>query len=147
MGEFEAIDPRLHGRESTYGNLYGVPDDLLVTLIDRCQAAEAEVERLREIISNPELGIKKLLVENGTIAGDFTAPPYVILLMAEAMAKMLDNAPNYTEAKIVATAGDRHQYVMRIERYFGKTPHELRREAEAELHEARVELEILRGEK
>lgn len=92
-----------------------------------------EVERLREIISNPEVGIKRLLVEGGKVEGDFTAPPYAIKLMGEAMLAMLGDAPNYVEAKIIAPAFDGQKYVLRVERYFGKTPHELRREAEAEL--------------
>jgi hypothetical protein len=71
-----------------------------------------EVERLREIIGNPEVGIKRLLVEDGRIEGDFAAPPYAIKLMGEAMLAMLGDAPNYVS---------------------GKTPHELRREAEEEL--------------
>lgn len=97
----------------------------------------AEVARLQEIISTPELGIRKLLVADGTIQGDFTAPPAVILLMGEAMLGMLGDAPNYREASIAAGALDGQKYVLRVERYFGKTPHQKRVEAEAELERVR----------
>lgn len=116
--------------------------DAFPLLID----AVDERARLQELISNPQLGIKKLLVENNTIQGDFTAPPLVIMLMGEALLRMLQDAPNYTEAKIIAPATDGQRYVLRVERYFGKTPHELRRKAEEDLLVVQAALETLRGD-
>jgi hypothetical protein len=106
--------------------------DLSYDVYDRLRFASQEIERLQEIIGNPEVGIRKLLAEDGQVKIDFTAPPFIIQLMAQSLLGMLDGAPNYTEAQIIAGATDGKQYVMRVERFEGKTPHALRKEAEEE---------------
>jgi hypothetical protein len=69
----------------------------------------------------------------------------VVLSMATSMAEMLDekDATNYVEAEFWPAGGKR--YILNVRRGNGKTPHELRQAAEAELAEVRAELERMKA--
>lgn len=92
-----------------------------------------------------EFGIQGLTVEGGlpTLATVPTTQEArdLVLAMSLALGKMLDDdqATNYVETEI-KKAG-RPAYVLNVRRAMGKTPHALRREAEARLDELRTQLQ------
>jgi len=110
-------------------------------LARRIAELEGEVERLRKQNSDwvPKFeGMRP--TENG-VELTTTEAHEVLLGMTEAMATALGDAENYVEAEVQAAGEPR--YIFTVRRYGKPTPHELRRQAEAErddLAAANVEL-------
>lgn len=79
-----------------------------------------------------DMRLKLLNGETGEMS--VTMAREVMEAMAEPMAAMLDekNAPNYVECDVIRPATGK-RYTMRIQRYEGKTPHQLRQLAEKQL--------------
>lgn len=94
-----------------------------------------------------ETRIRSMDFRNG-MAMDLEPSQVLVANWAGAARGMLGDAPNYVEMDI-SLAGTGEAYTFRLERRNGKTPHQLRKEAEAraEAAEARVaELEAAPGE-
>jgi hypothetical protein len=94
-------------------------------MIDDDAAAEAMVERT---------AVRSLGVKDGQVVLDMVAPHELVVAMASAMAESLGDAPNYAETAFSVRDGERpdHDFVLTVHRRQGLTPHELRRQAEAE---------------
>lgn len=119
----------------------------LLDHFDALDTQEAELAKAKAeadaLVS--QAAIRHFGVERGTASLDLTAPRKLVAEMANAMAHMLDEAgaTNYVEMKMIAR--DLMPYVITVRRHNGKTPHELRQQAERERDEALAALAALRA--
>ena len=108
----------------------------------------AEVERLTEInaaLMDKETDLRSLRIDNGEAVMEVGGR--LISLISYPLARMLDldgeSLANYIE---IAMHDEKiGAMVLTLQRKSGKTPHELRREAESENVQLRQELQELRG--
>ena len=90
--------------------------------------------------NEPVLNIKRMLIENGAIEAELNSEPEAIANMYAMLGLLLGNAPNYVEASIEVKPKPKapHEaFVVTVQRRSGKTPHELRTEAEKEAEKAK----------
>ena len=101
---------------------------------------EREIERLEKVISDPVLaGIEAN--EGGVNMMFKGAAPNILAGMFVGILDENPDAQNYITFKFFH---ERHGLILiTVQRYNGKTPHELRKEAEAKLEEAEKKLEEL----
>ena len=101
---------------------------------------EREIERLENVISDPVLaGIEAN--EDGVNVMFKGAAPNILAGMFVGILDENPDAQNYITFKFFH---ERHGLILiTVQRYSGKTPHELRKEAEAKLEEAEKKLEEL----
>lgn len=101
---------------------------------------EREIERLEKVISDPVLaGIEAN--EGGVNMMFKGAAPNILAGMFVGILDENTDAQNYITFKFFH---ERHGLILiTVQRYSGKTPHELRKEAEAKLEEAEKKLEAL----
>lgn len=101
---------------------------------------EREIERLEKVVNDPVLaGIE---VNEGGVNMMFKgAAPNILAGMFVGILDENPDAQNYITFKFFH---ERHGLILiTVQRYSGKTPHELRKEAEAKLEEAEKKLEEL----
>ena len=82
-----------------------------------------------------ETGFAGIDVDGTGVTVNMRPPHEVVKALAVSMAEHLGDATNYGESSLsldVHAAGDPHGFVVTVQRKEGKTPHELRRLAEAE---------------
>ena len=86
-----------------------------------------------------EFSLRRGHFEDGLFEADLTSPPIMAQVMFAALAAHVGDAPNYAEVTIQPRGGD--AFVVNVRRKEGKTPHELKREAElrAEAAERRAQ--------
>ena len=101
---------------------------------------EREIERLEKVINDPVLaGIEAN--EGGVNMMFKGAAPNILAGMFVGILDENPDAQNYITFKFFH---ERHGLILiTVQRYSGKTPHELRKEAEAKLEEAEKKLEEL----
>ena len=101
---------------------------------------EREIERLEKVINDPVLaGIEAN--EGGVNMMFKGAAPNILAGMFVGILDENPDAKNYITFKFFH---ERHGLILiTVQRYSGKTPHELRKEAEAKLEEAEKKLEAL----
>ena len=101
---------------------------------------EREIERLKKVINDPVLaGIEAN--EDGVNMMFKGAAPNILAGMFVGILDENTDAQNYITFKFFH---ERHGLILiTVQRYSGKTPHELRKEAEAKLEEAEKKLEAL----
>ncbi len=101
-----------------------------------------EIRRLRNI----ETGIariEELHAKPGEMEADIKLNPALKTYLLYCLVELLADAPNYTESKfeLAGHVGDKAEWItVTILKGSGKTPHELRREAENELTELKEKL-------
>lgn len=120
------------------GPLYGSPmqdASLIANAPTDLAALVAEVERLQaqliELV-DPKKAELVLFVD-----GAFTLRSEVFNTLLAGLVQMLDKAGAENYCQMEAVIGTRDAVVLTIQRKAGKTPHELRREAEAEVERLR----------
>lgn len=80
--------------------------------------------------------LKKLSMEEGGMEMEIQSDPHLAKHIATCFASLVANSPNYTEMVFTTNAkyhGKWDHLTVTIQKFNGKTPHELRREAEEEL--------------
>lgn len=99
----------------------------------------AEVERLRAEVPY----LKHLHVEGGAMDVTIEGAKRVVGLLATSLAKMFADAgaTNYVQYEV---RNAEHDYILLLQRAEGKTPHQLRQEAERERDEARADRDVYR---
>ncbi len=103
------------------------------------QAAQALVDQTQ---------MKGLSVKDGTATLELVPPHELVLAWVEAARGMLGDAPNYSETRIdfpktemeVKAAGEYERYVFTLQRAGKLTPHEARKQAEAERDQLKTDL-------
>ena len=91
--------------------------------------------------SEPVAYIKRAMIDQGAVDVELGCEPEVVANLYASLALLLSEAPNYSEASLtIKPAGVVEGYTVTVQRANGKTPHQLRREAEAEVSELRNEL-------
>ena len=89
-------------------------------------------------VTDRELGVRRVLAENGELRVDFEPEPGLIHVLTLALQRFLADAPNYRTAEFVVGEADSERYYMTVGRVEGKTPHAKREEAEALLRDLRT---------
>ena len=144
----QTIVHRLKKWEDVFGHL-GEPDEVgneWHALSDRLEAAENENAKLRIALVEKvtsETILRDLSVRNGSINATFEGG--AIQLMVEALATQFveSGAANYIEMQFHSEATG--PLLFTLQRVDGKTPHQLRAEAEQERDALRAEVESWRG--
>lgn len=119
------------------GILRGVP-----RTVAEVRAARAEVARLSAILRD---GIEES-VANAPMEfedGGVSIEHWAVRHLVRSFAASVGDAPNYVET--VATTEDGRQFVATVRRREGKTPHQLKKDAEAERDALRAEADKLRA--
>lgn len=119
----------------------------------------AEVERLREELDRraqvdaealvDQTLMRELSVKDGVVGLDLVPPRELAAMWVHCARGMLGDAPNYTETPVempsvsmeVGLAGEVERYALIVQRVGKLTPHEARRQAEAERDRLRSRLE------
>jgi hypothetical protein len=107
------------------------------------------LRRRRYDLAEPVIGIRRAMIENGSIEAELESAPEIIATLYAALGHALGNAPNYVEASIEVKPSMRmpHEaFLVTVQRRSGKSPHELRREAEARVEELEAALLELKGQ-
>ena len=94
------------------------------------------------------VAIKRAMIENGAIDAELDVEPEVIATLYASLGLLLGNAPNYVESSIEVKPASKmpHEaFLVTVRRRDGKSPHELRRDAEARVAELEAEVNELRG--
>jgi hypothetical protein len=138
-----------------------------VELTEAAVTLAVEVERLRaqlrseadieaEVIAR-QAGLTGLTVEDGAAVLELVAPREIIIAWVHAARAWLGDAPNYAETPAefpregsgvsmeVKAAGEGDRYVFTLQRAGKLTPHEARRQAEAEVERLRRNIEEAAG--
>lgn len=87
-----------------------------------------------------QANFKGMTVEEGAVVLELGPPRALIIAWVDTARKMLGDAPNYSETRIdfpkfeqeIKAAGEFERYVFTVQRAGKLTPHEARRQAEAE---------------
>jgi hypothetical protein len=94
----------------------------------------------------PIVGIRRFMVDQGAIDIDLDVQPELVARLYASLALMVSKAPNYTETSLtICPKGEVEEYTVTVQRSWGKTPHQLRMDAEAEVARLRALLDE-RGE-
>lgn len=96
---------------------------------ESCACPESDRERFVREGALMEIGLKSLHYEGDHFEATVTPHPQVVRVLYAGLAQVLGDAPNYAETKIQTHDGK--AFIVTIQRQHGKTPHELRKEAEA----------------
>ncbi len=119
---------------------YAAYGDPRCVLADALEAAQARIAELEDAIANPHMtGIN--LGAEGLDLGMKGPGPKLIAGMFVGLLEANPEATNYLELTFDSPQG---RIVVNVQRPSGKTPHQLRKEAEAELAAARADAERYR---
>lgn len=106
------------------------------------KALSKQCERLADVIAG-NIGISELVAQNGSI--DMTLKSKELLaIFAMGCRGLLRDAPNYVEMTLFTT-DTKERFIVTVQRANGKTPHDLRKEAEAVLERTKLEIEELKA--
>ena len=114
-----------------------MPSDIDQT---RIQELEAEVERLTALLEGRYKDVRLVEIKNGEMVLEGSVVAYMASFLAE-MLKSRGTVANYTETRV--TDPELGELVLTLQRVSGKTPHQLRRDAEAERDGARAGLQAM----
>jgi hypothetical protein len=121
-------------------------------LVSWAEPREAEVQRFREenetLRTMNDLRLRKAEAVDGALHLSLIDPTGASQVLAETFAGLLDKykAENYVECQFIRPHDDQ-VYTVTVQRPEGKTPHQLRQAAEAEVQRLREELAELRSER
>ena len=101
-----------------------------------------EVERLRKALSG-EVMLKSLELRDGHLDLAVTHP--AVMAIASELASFFKAAGGQNYVEVRMHHPDTGDLVLSVQRVLGKTPHELRKEAEVERDEARLRTALLYG--
>lgn len=94
---------------------------------ESCACPETDRERFVREGALMEVGLRSLSADAAGIDATLIPHPEVVRVLYAGLVKLVGDAPNYVETKVRSQDG---LFVVTARRADGKTPHELRREAE-----------------
>lgn len=87
----------------------------------------------------PVIGIRRALIERGVAEVELDVTPELVANLYAHLSLLLYEAPNYVEATVtIKPAHERVPYIITVRRGDKPTPHDLRKEAEAEAERLRA---------
>ena len=140
-GEIVYLAEKLVLERDHFADRNAVAKECLSAAIARAEKAEAERDDMRaELKSLCDPTLKDMRLENGQLDLSLSGP--AVERIAAVMAGHFRSLPaqNYIEMSLMEREPPNDRFVVSVQRMQGKSPHELRREAEAERDAAKRDL-------
>ncbi|MFD8496308.1 hypothetical protein [Amycolatopsis sp. NPDC059657] len=123
----------------------GTPDGRAISI--HAREVATDLQTLREQAANAfadTAQLKAMFADGGAMNLEMVPPHELVVAWVRAARHMLGEAPNYSETPVsmeVKAAGETERFIFTVQRENGLTPHQARRQAEAERDELKARVD------